>query len=388
MTARATGSYFFVNTDRGMFGNRPGVDIRAVNWRTARRVVVGLGAVSCVVAVGAAARGLATADESAPTLTVAAPVSGSTINGTVTLSASAGDTGSVASVTFKVDGTTIGLPVTKAPYQTTWNTASVANGSHVLTATAMDSSGNSANVVVPVTVSNQATQPSPPPSGITVTKVFEGSDTDRQVHTFSFTQSVPAGDVLVLTHVSTVDATDGTGGIVTPNGVSDSAGDSWTQAAVSHPGSSYETVEVWTARVPNALPNGTTVTIRGYARGLSDELAIFAVSGLASTGIVDQHAAYAGYTKNPATPYVTTSSANELLVAVHGQSSASAPWWTPEATSPTWSTPVDRFDGGTIERGIAVDVRVVSAQGSFRSAGTTSATVTSNNLLVTLRGGS
>jgi hypothetical protein len=122
--------------------------------------------------------------------------------------------------------------------------------------------------------------------------------------------------------MSTIDATDGSGGIVTPAGVSDQGGNAWSQAAVSHPGTSFDTVEVWKALVSSPLPAGAIVTVKGYSRGLSDEIAIFDVTGL-SASPVDQKAAYAGYSQKPATPYITPTQAHVLLVAVHGQSSAS-----------------------------------------------------------------
>jgi hypothetical protein len=311
---------------------------------------------------------------------------GSTVSGSTTVSADAGDNAALGTVQFKLDGANLGAPDTAAPYQVAWDTTGAANGSHVLSVVASDTGGNAATVTETVTVSNEApAPPPPPPSGgaITVSKVFEGSDTDRQTHTFTLSAAVPAGNTLILTHVSTVDATDGSGGIVTPNGVSDSAGDAWHQDGVSHNGRSYETVEVWSAVATSGLPSGATVTVKGYPRGLSDEIAIFAVSGIAGP---DKVASTDGtYSSSQATPYVTTSQAHELLVGVHGQSSATAAWWTPEAVSPAWVKRVDRFDGGNISRGIAVETREVTAIGSYRAAGTVKSSVTGNNLLVTYR---
>ena len=348
---------------------------------TRKRLVTPVALVAGLV-VAAGALGASAPDQTAPTLTLSAPVGGSTLAGTTTLSAAASDTVGVASVQFKVDGSPLGAPVSAAPYQQAWDTTSASNGTHTLTAVATDTSGNSATVSTAVTVSNSAPPP-PPPGTISVTKVFEGSDTDRVTHTFTLTAPAAAGDTLILAHVSTVDARDGTGGIVTPNGVTDSGGDVWHQDGVSESGTSFETVEVWSTTVSRALPAGATVTIQGYARGLSCELAIFDVTGLAGP---DKTAATDGtYSSTQATPYVTTSQAHELLVGVHGQSSASAPWWTPETVSPTWTTWTDRFDGGNIARGIAVDMREITTIGSYRAAGKVKSAVTGNNLLVTYR---
>jgi hypothetical protein len=345
-----------------------------------RKRLVALAPVAAGLALATAALAASGADQTAPTLTLAAPVGGSTLTGTTTLSATASDDSGVAGVQFEVDGSPLGAPVTAAPYQRAWDTTTATNATHTVSAVVTDTSGNSATVNTTVTVSNAA----PPPSGsISVKKVFEGSDTDRQVHTFALTAPVPAGDTLILTHVSTVDATDGTGGIVTPNGVTDSAGDAWHQDGRSESGTSFETVEVWSTTVSRSLPAGATVTIQGYPRGLSCELAIFDVSGLAGP---DKTAATDGtYSSTQATPYVTTSQAHELLVGVHGQSSVSAPWWTPETVSPAWTKWTDRFDAGNIGRGLAVEIREVTAIGSYRAAGKVKSAVTGNNLLVTYR---
>jgi hypothetical protein len=344
--------------------------------------LIALAALAPGLVMAAAAIAASGPDQTAPTLTLSAPVGGTTLSGTTTLSAAVSDDVGVASVQFKLDGSPLGTPITAAPYQQAWDTTTASNATHTLTAVATDTSGNSATVNTTVTVSN-APPPPPPPAGISVAKVFEGSDSDRQTHTFNLTAPVSAGDTLILAHVSTVDAKDGTGGIVTPNGVTDSAGDVWHQDGVSESGGSFETVEVWSTTVATALPAGAAVTIKGYPRGLSCELAIFDVSGLAGP---DKTAATDGsYSSMQATPYVTTSQAHELLVGVHGQSSASAPWWTPEAVSPAWTKWTDRFDGGNIGRGIAVEIREVTTIGSYRAAGKVKSTVTGNNLLVTYR---
>jgi hypothetical protein len=347
-----------------------------------RRLIIGALVVVLLAGTSTAAFSLSSVDQTAPTLTLSAPGAGSTVSGSTTVSADAGDNADLASVQFKLDGANLGAPVAAAPYRVEWDTTAVSNGSHVLSAIASDAVGNAATVIATVTVSN-ASQPPPPSTVITVAKVFEGSDTDRQTHTFALTAAVAAGQTLILAHVSTIDATDGTGGIVTPNGVSDSAGSTWHQDGVSHNGRSYQTVEIWSAHMTSALPAGATVTVKGYPRGLSDEIAIFAVSGIAGPDrVVSSDGTYSA---SQATPYVTTSQAHELLVGVHGQSSAGAAWWTPETASPAWTERVDRFDAGNIGRGIAVETREVNTAGSYRAAGIAKSAVTGNNLLVTYK---
>jgi hypothetical protein len=104
------------------------------------------------------------ADTSAPTVSITAPVNGSTVSGSsVTVSASASDNVNVAGVQFKLDGVNLGSEVTAAPYSVLWNTTSAVDGSHSLTAVARDAAGNQAvTTAVSVTVSN-TTATNPPP---------------------------------------------------------------------------------------------------------------------------------------------------------------------------------------------------------------------------------
>ncbi len=100
-----------------------------------------------------------------PAVTVSAPAPGGTLAGTaVTLTGAASDDGAVGHVDFLVDGAVVGTD-TAAPYTLSWNSASVANGSHTITTRAVDTAGNSAtSSAVSVTVNNVA----PPSTAITV----------------------------------------------------------------------------------------------------------------------------------------------------------------------------------------------------------------------------
>src|SRR3989454_10789310 len=102
-------------------------------------------------------------DTTPPTVSMTAPTSGSTVSGTVTISASATDNMGVVGVQFKLDGANLGAEVTAAPYSTSWNTTLAANGSHTLTAVARDAAGNSTTSAgVSVTVSNAVPDITPP----------------------------------------------------------------------------------------------------------------------------------------------------------------------------------------------------------------------------------
>ena len=94
-------------------------------------------------------------DTTSPTVAVTAPAAGTTVAGTVVVSAAATDNVGVAGVQFKLDGANVGAEVTTAPYAVTWNTTTTADGAHALTAVARDAAGNTAtSAVVTVTLAN------------------------------------------------------------------------------------------------------------------------------------------------------------------------------------------------------------------------------------------
>src|SRR5712675_645394 len=90
-------------------------------------------------------------------VTITSPTSGSTVSGTTPVSANVSIIGNllVAGVQFKLDGANLGAEDTTSPYSVSWNTTSVANGSHSLTAVARDAAGNvTTSSADSVTVSN------------------------------------------------------------------------------------------------------------------------------------------------------------------------------------------------------------------------------------------
>ncbi len=113
-------------------------------------------------------------DTTPPTVAITAPAAGSTVANTVSVTASASDNDRVAGVQFRLDGVNLGAEDTTSPYSVSWDTHSVANGSHTLTAVARDGSGNiatSANVAVTVTNTAQ------PPGLVAAYSFDEGSGT-------------------------------------------------------------------------------------------------------------------------------------------------------------------------------------------------------------------
>jgi peptidoglycan/xylan/chitin deacetylase (PgdA/CDA1 family) len=95
-----------------------------------------------------------------PVVNLTAPAANATVNGTQTFSANASDAIGVAGVQFKVDNTNVGAEDATAPYSVNWDSKSVANGNHTVSATARNTSGLTTSVSQSVNVQNTATAPS------------------------------------------------------------------------------------------------------------------------------------------------------------------------------------------------------------------------------------
>ena len=105
-------------------------------------------------------------DTVAPSVSVSAPAAGARVSGVVGLAASASDNVGVASVQFRVDGVNVGAADVSAPFGVSWDSTSVAAGTHSVSAVARDAAGNATtSAAVSVTVDN-STSPPPPPVGL------------------------------------------------------------------------------------------------------------------------------------------------------------------------------------------------------------------------------
>src|SRR5207247_952606 len=109
-----------------------------------------------------------TADTTPPTVSITSPTGGSTVSGTITVSANASDNVGVAGVQFQLDGANLGAEDTDSTCSNSWNTATASNGAHTLTAIARDAAGNrTTSSAVTVTVSNSTADTTPPTASIT-----------------------------------------------------------------------------------------------------------------------------------------------------------------------------------------------------------------------------
>src|SRR5439155_684592 len=96
-------------------------------------------------------------DLTPPTVSITAPLGGTTVAQTITVSAAASDNLAVAGVQFKLDGVNLGAEDTSAPFSLSWNTTLASNGPHSLTAVARDAAGNTTtSAAISATVDNAA----------------------------------------------------------------------------------------------------------------------------------------------------------------------------------------------------------------------------------------
>ncbi len=119
-------------------------------------------------------------DSLAPTVSIAAPVEGTTIVGAVAVTATATDNTAVSKVDFYRNGALVASDTT-IPYSMYWDSLTTPNGGYTLSARATDAAGNvgtSANVQV--ALNNPTVADTTPPTVVLATP-SDGSNVSRQV---------------------------------------------------------------------------------------------------------------------------------------------------------------------------------------------------------------
>ncbi|MFW9993990.1 MAG: Ig-like domain-containing protein [Candidatus Odinarchaeota archaeon] len=110
-------------------------------------------------------------DTTPPVVSITNPAGGSTVSGTVSVTASASDNVGVTQVEFYIDGS-LRATDTGSPYSYSWDTTGYSDGSsHAIEAIAYDAAGNTDADAVTVTVDNSA-----PPVGEKIAVFFSASD--------------------------------------------------------------------------------------------------------------------------------------------------------------------------------------------------------------------
>jgi hypothetical protein len=214
-----------------------------------------------------------------PTVQLTSPPAGSTVDATVTVSATAAGSESIASVTFYVDNSLIGT-VTAPPYMIFWDTETVTAGQHSLTASATDVTGNvGTSAPVSVTVDNSH------PANQIGEEVVVSVDGNGTMTTPSFTTSTD-GELLVA--FVAYDGPSGSPQTATVSG----GGLTWTLLKRSN--SQSGTAEIWAATAPDAPFTATAISQPGSGGNYHGSLTVIAFTNASGPGIVGQASAPSG----------------------------------------------------------------------------------------------
>jgi hypothetical protein len=125
-----------------------------------------------------------------PTVNITAPLDGATVSGIVTISADAADDDAVVQVDFYRDAVLLGTDTT-SPYSIGWDSTTVGDGSHSLTATAVDTAAQTSSDSVSVTVDNYNDPPVADDQSVTTVEdtpidiTLTASDADGDSLTFT-----------------------------------------------------------------------------------------------------------------------------------------------------------------------------------------------------------
>jgi hypothetical protein len=233
--------------------------------------------VKVTITGGAVSAGPVTHPNTAPpAISMTAPSDGTIVKGSVQLSA---DTAASGGVQFLVDGAPVGSGTqTSSPYVFNWDSTTVVDGSHWLSARTVDAQGRTnTSAVVAVTVDNSATPPPPPPpppGGGTLAVDTSVSTDGSGAQTSPPITTSKSGDLL-LAFVSSDGSRTGQTSTVT------GAGLTWSlvKRANSRPGVS----EIWKAQATGAL-TGATVRSAPAQTGYHQSLTVVAFSGAAGVG--------------------------------------------------------------------------------------------------------
>ncbi len=255
---------------------------------------------------GGGGGGGSSGDTTVPVVSITFPADSATVSGaSVTVSATASDNISISGVQFKLDGSNLSTEDTSTPYVVTWDSTGVADGAHVLTAVARDTSSNYATSTITVMVNNaDATAPT-----VSMTAPSNGATTIGAAVTISATAS---DNVAVAGVQFQLDAANlGVEDTTAPFGLSwDSTavadGAHTLRAIARDAAGNYATSSAISVTVDNATSSGSIV--------LDDQSVSFGTLTIAAAG---------GYNLVPATGTITAASITAGNGAGHWQITAS-----------------------------------------------------------------
>jgi hypothetical protein len=134
-----------------------------------------------------------TFSNSPPSVSISSPSAGALVSGAITVSGSASSTAGIGSVSVQVDSSAAVTASGTTSWSQSVDTTALSDGSHTITATAIDSVGRSISASVSVTVSNA------PPS-VSISSPQAGATVSSTVTISGFASS-PAGITSVLVQV-------------------------------------------------------------------------------------------------------------------------------------------------------------------------------------------
>ncbi|MDD5569486.1 MAG: polysaccharide deacetylase family protein, partial [Candidatus Pacebacteria bacterium] len=99
-------------------------------------------------------------DTTPPTVSITSPTGGTIVSGAINLTANATDNIKVIGVQFLIDGVNVGAEDTVSPYQISFDTQTLQNGAHTVSAKARDGAGNTAaSAAISINIANTIPQP-------------------------------------------------------------------------------------------------------------------------------------------------------------------------------------------------------------------------------------
>jgi Bacterial Ig domain/Calcineurin-like phosphoesterase len=306
-------------------------------------------------------------DTTPPSASITQPADGAMVTGTVDISASASDNIGVADVQFRVDGANLGPADTTAPYSVSWDSTTVANGTHTLTAIARDAAGNTSSPAsVTVTVDN----PAPPPSPIALVRQTTATGSGSATHAIPV-QPTGAGHALVASIAVKA------GSSKSVAGVTDSAGGTWTRGPIGFQSGSNSRIEIWYRA---GVPAGITSVTATFSTTATTAANVSEWSGVVTASPLDVQAGRGNASSTTtSTPPLTTTNADDVLVgALHYTGGAGA-----TLTAGSF-TPLSAFTTGTTNGRAAY--RIVSSTGTYQASWALPAAATSGTAILALKG--
>ena len=210
-------------------------------------------------------------DTEPPTVSIVNPTAGEIVSNTTQVSADASDNVAVASVQFYLDGKALGAPVTKPPYAISWDTTEASNGSHTLTATATDTSGNVGHSTpVGLTVQNPAEE-----EACFVMDITTSAEGGKTVKTQTFTTAEAGEQMFAFVSAS------GPAGAEKQTAKVSGAGLKWT--LVKRANSQSGDAEIWTAEAKKQIKNKTVKSVL-KVKGYEQQLTVISMQGSNGAG--------------------------------------------------------------------------------------------------------